>query len=333
MSTTPSHSRHLPVLVLSILGVLPAIACGAVSTVGGVPRPTPTATATSAPTTCAELTGFATATPASPVSGFNYGLPTNTVATAPTTTAGGAGQYTLYDMDLCTPHTTTDLPEGATPRPLATALQFYGWGPMPAFPTGGDALQACPSGDTCYGYELQTKSGAPYFTVPEQFLAFGNVQDRGNGLVTYHLKLADAPPTLACTDPNLTSFEHYMYAASPVYLPFYGAPTLTAGGTYSGLQLPPMTRMYSESGAGRTNYHMCSAGTGASINAFMYTQLTTNSWGACSGQPAPSPSGGCYAITYNVTCGSTTTSMTQTITLAATNPTAWGWSSVHQCFG
>src|SRR5262249_56449704 len=90
------------------------------------------------------------APPPAPPAGFSYGLPDNTVATAPQTSFGGAGQYHVSDIDLCTPNTTTELRFGANSRPLAVALEFYGWGHMQTFPTGGDALHACPAGSTCY---------------------------------------------------------------------------------------------------------------------------------------------------------------------------------------
>lgn len=333
MPATSSRARRLPVIALCLLGALPAIACGAASTVDGTPLVTPTATATSVPTTCAQLTGFASATAAGPVSGFTYDLPDSTVAPTAQMSAGAAGQYTLYDEDLCTPNTTTELPVGATPRPLATALQFYGWGPVQVFPTGGDALQACPAGDTCYGFNVQTKNGAPYYTEPERFLALGSVQDRGHGLVTFHLKLAGPPAAPTCSDANYASMEHMIYGASPVFLPYFGAVTHTAGDPYSGIQLPPVTRMYGESAAGRTYYHLCSGGTAASVSAFMYTQLTSNGWGACSGKPAPTASGGCFSFTYNQICGSDTVPTTQTLDLAVSDPATWGFSSVHACFG
>jgi hypothetical protein len=331
-ATSPRTGR-LPVIVLCVFGALPAIACGAASTVDAGSLASPTTTATSAPATCAQINGFASAAAAAPVSGFNYGLPTNTVAPAAQTSAGASGQYTLYDVDLCTPNTTTELPIGATPRPLATALQVYGWGPMQVFPVGGDALQACPAGDTCYGYNVQTKNGVPFFAEPERFLALGSVQDRGNGLVTFHLKLAGPPAAAACTDPNLPNLEHTIYGASPVYLPYFGAPAHTSSDPYSGLQLPPVTRLYSESATGHTFYHICSAGTAASVSAFMYTQLTAEGWSGCSGQPAPTSSGGCFSFTYNQVCGANTVSTTQTLTLTVTDPATWGFSSVHPCFG
>lgn len=333
MFATSSRARRLPVIALIALGALPAIACGAASTVDSTPIATPTVTATIAPTTCAQVTGFASASAAMPVAGFTYSVPTSTVATPAQASAGAAGQYTLYDVNLCAPNTTTELAVGATPRPLATALQFYGWGLMQVFPNGGDALQPCPTGDTCYGFNVQTQNGVPYFTEAERFLALGNVQDHGHGVVTFSLKLAGPPPTPSCTDPNLPGLEHASYGASPVYLPYFDAVTHTTGDPYSGLQLPPVTRMYGESGAGRTNYHICSGGTASSVSAFMYTQLTANGWTGCSGQPAPSAAGGCFSYTYNQVCSSSTVSTTQMLTVAVSDPTSWGFSSVHACFG
>ncbi len=104
-----------------------AATAGCSVTTGGNGSGTPaaataTATATAAPTTCAQLSGFSSAVAATPVNGFNYGLPSNTVEATPQTSAGGAGQYTIYDINLCTPNTTPALPVGANQKPLGIAL-------------------------------------------------------------------------------------------------------------------------------------------------------------------------------------------------------------------
>lgn len=340
----PSRILRWRVLLLGgglILALAATAGCSATTSTtgaGGTPAATvattPTATtppiATTPPTTCAQVSGFASASAATVLTGFNYPLPTNAVATSPQTSAGAAGQYTLTDMNVCAPNTTTELHIGATPRPLATALEFYGWGMMSSFPVGGDAQQACPSGDTCYGYQVQTKNNDPYFQIPEQFLAFGAVQDHGNGLITFHLKLAAPPATPNCgSDPNYDSLDQAIFGVHPVYQLYLGAPPHSANDGFSGVQVPPVTRFYSDSATGHTEYQLCSAGSAASVNAFMYHQLTTNGWTGCSGQPAPAASGGCFAFTFTAPCGTQTTQ----ITIGATNAANWSFIYGKPCFG
>jgi hypothetical protein len=327
-SRVPSYA-----LVACLILALAATAGCSVTTGGtggGTTTAGPTATATAAPTTCAQLSSFGSAVAATPVTGFNYGLPSNTVQATPQTSAGGAGRFTIYDIDLCAPNTTTALPVGANQKPLGVALQFYGWGPLQAFPLGGDALQACPSGVGCYSYQVQTKNSVTYVQQPPQFLVLQNIQDRGNGLVTFHLKLAAPPAAPNCSyDPSFDSIDQALYGAHPVYELYLGAPPHTANSSFSGVQLPPVTRMYPEGATGHAIYHMCSAGTAVSVNAFMFNQLTTNGWTGCSGQPAPTAAGGCFAYSFTATCGPATIS----ITIAVTNAAEWGFSYGKPCFG
>jgi hypothetical protein len=297
---------------------------------GGTTAASPTTTATKAPTTCTQVSGFGAAVAATAVTGFNYGLPNNTVEVAPKTSAGGAGQYKIYDIDLCTPNTTPELPVGANQRPLATALQFYGWGMMHVFPLTGDALKACPAGDVCYGYSVETKNTVEYFDQAPQFLALENVKDRGNGLVTYHLKLAGPPAAPNCGyDANFDSLDQTVFGSHPVYQLYLGAPPHTANNPFSAVQLPPVTRMYSEGATGHIFYHLCSAGTAASVESFMFTQLTSNGWVGCMGQPAPTAAGGCFAYTFTATCGSQTVQ----ITIGLTDAKQWGFGYGKPCFG
>lgn len=328
----PSWSIRLPAVLTVALVLVLTTACSGTTSVSGssTPSVTPTATATAVPTTCAQLPGFAGATPATPLAGFNYGVPTGTVAAAPVPSAGAAGQYTLYDINFCAPNTTTALPVGANQRPLATALQFYGWGTMTAFPATGDALTACVSPAVCYGYNVETHSGAQYFGEAPRFLALSGVQDRGNGLVTFHFKLAAPPTAPNCAyDSNYDSVDQTAFGAHPIFQLYLGAPTHTANDMFSGVQLPPVTRIYGQGAAGHTYYQACSAGSAASVNAFMFGQLTTNGWTGCSGQPAPTAAGGCFAYSYTAACGTTVTQ----ITIAATDAAKWTFGYGRPCLG
>lgn len=327
-----SWRARLPIIFVTALAMLLTSACS-VTTVGGGTSPTTTAappTATVAPTTCAQVQGFASASPASAVASFNYGLPNNTVQTAPQTSAGGAGQYKLYDIDLCAPNTTTALPVGANQHPLVTALGFYGWGMMGAFPTGGDALKDCANPDVCYGFSVEIKNNVKYFQQPPQFLALQNVQSRGNGLVTFHLRLAAPPAAPNCAyDANFDSLDQALFGAHPVYQLYLGTPPHTANDAFSGAQIPPVTRVYSEGATGHIFYHLCSAGNPASVNAFMFSQLTANGWTGCSGQPAPTAAGGCFSYSLTASCGAAKIE----ITIGVTDAAQWGFGYGKPCFG
>ncbi len=201
---------------------------------------------------------------------------------------------------------------------------------MQLFPLGGDALKACPNGSGCYGYSVVTKNGVTYFQQPPQFLALENVQDRGNGLVTFHLKLAAPPAAPNCGyDANFDNLDQGLFGAHPIYQLYLGAPPHTANASFSGVQLPPVTRMYGEGATGHIYTHLCSAGTGASVNAFMFNQLTANGWTGCSGQPAPTAAGGCFAYSFTAPCGPATTQ----ITIAVTNAAEWVIGYTKPCFG
>jgi hypothetical protein len=120
-----------------------------------------------------------------------------------------------------------------------------------------------------------------------------------------------------------------IFGAHPVYQLYLGAPPHTANDFFSGVQVPPVTRFYSDAATGHLNYTLCSAGTAASVNAFMFNQLTTNGWTKCNGQPAPTAAGGCFAYTYTANCGA----QTAQIAIGATDAKSWGFTYGKPCFG
>lgn len=320
------HQRlfHRAVGAVLVSAMVLLAACGSSSSGGGgsTASGTPTATLaptnTPAPTTCAQIAGFESAAASSVYTGFNYGVPAETVQKTPVISAGGAGQFTVIDIDLCTAHTTTDLPQGASARPTIHALEFYGWGmgsiwSLNAFPSDGFKLQTCAAGITCYAYNIMATSGTipvNYFTEPERYLALSNVQDRGNGLVTWHLQLAAPPVTPTCSDPNLPTLENAIYGASPVYLP--GTSTLI---------LPPMTRNWGEGAAGHHYSTYCSAGTTAAIQSLIVSQYQAdpkNHLQPCtSGSPATEV---CWIADYPTPSSGT---LHYTIDMNFANPLSW----------
>jgi len=249
MSRRPQLARILALLFLPL--ALPAAACG-VSTVGRGNSPTPTPTATPQPATCAQVQGFAAATP---INIPNTQFPDNTVATTPTKTAGGgAGQFTITEFDGCAPNNTPDLivNSGKGPKPLAALLPFYGWDPSsPSFPTDGQLLTACPA-NQCFDYSSQHT----------RYLSVSNATQLANKLVTFHVRLAAPPPAPSC-GPNFTGSPLHGYQ--------------TTG--QNGMPLPPLTLAApDDASGGLRGLDLCSAGTVASITAFLNSALPATGW-------------------------------------------------------
>jgi hypothetical protein len=136
------------------------------------------------------------------------------------------------------------------------------------------------------------------------------------------VSLLAAPPAAPnCGyDVNFDNLGQGLFGAHPIYQLY---------SVFSGVQLPPVTRTYGEGATGHIYYQMCSAGTAASVSAFMFNQLTANGWTGCSGQPAPTAAGGCFALKITAPCGPATISFT----IAVTNPAQWDIGYGKPCFG
>lgn len=247
-------ARILGALVLSTL--LALAGCGGSATAtGGSPTPTATLAPTSTPapiTTCAQLPGFAGAAAlAVPQTEF----PTGTVSKPVVTSGGGAGQFTINEYDGCTPNNTTDLivSSGKGPEPFAHLVLFYGWGTGSTFPGDGQVQHDC--------------AGAPCFYQDDQhYLSLDQVTDHGNGVITFRLREALPPPAPSC-DPSVFTSAQYQ--------------TFEDQGNGVHIPLPPMSRVgMGQGAAGSTYIPVCSAGTPASVQAFLNVALPAYGWSA-----------------------------------------------------
>ncbi len=245
-----------------MIGALVLMACGVSNTVvqNG---PTATPTAAPKPTTCAQLPGLASATP---LTLPNMEFPAGTVAAAPVMSFGGVGQYTFRDYSACAPNNTTDLivsTGGKGPEPFTRLLGFYGWATWPSIPGNGSALSSCP-GSQCFAFNVDSPSKAT-FGGPPRFLSLEHVLDNGNALISFHLRVALPPAEPAC-DPGFDTFDDSVYGHHPEYV--------TATG-YGAIQWPPLTRMQGDSAPSIVGSDQCSAGTAASVKAFMDDQFSS----------------------------------------------------------
>jgi hypothetical protein len=231
-----------------LLGVLGA-GCGNISAAQtGIPTATP-------PPSCAQLPGFGAAGAATAGQAFaDVSFPLLSVSMAPVASLGGAGQFALTQIDVCTPQATV----AGLQASFAAQLGAQGWASSKTYPYDG-AYQA-PCGDTsCWA-----KGTAPRLVALEQ------VTDAGGGRVTYHLRLATPPPAPTC--PAGQVFQ-------PPYHTFLG-PDATP---MLDMPLPPLTTGGGGSGSSDGAFEakdipLCSAGTAASIDAFMASEYPKLGW-------------------------------------------------------
>jgi hypothetical protein len=225
-------------------------ACAATSTGGASP------TATAAPTnavvakTCADVPGFASATP---VNIANTQFPTDTIVIAPTTTGGGPGQFTVKEYSGCAPNTDVNLTvqTGKGPEPFLHLQEFYGWAPSATFPGDGEIQAAC-AANSCLDFGQEHS----------RFLSVTNATALPNSLVTFHLRVTTAPSAPSCGS-NFTNspLMGYRLTAS------FDAP------------LPPLTLgVPDDASGGLSGEDLCSPGTATSVAAFMTKALAAAGW-------------------------------------------------------
>jgi hypothetical protein len=247
-----------PLVVAALLVVL---GCGGSSVVQIGPTPTPTSTPR--PTTCAQIQGLAGATP---LTLPHMEFPAGTVAAAPVTVNGGAGQFTIADYYACAPNNTTDLivNTGKGPEAFTHLLSFYSWDTWPAFPYASAAQQACKN-TSCFAFDVDNAQKG-LFIGPPVFLALDNVTDNGNGLITFHLRLATPPAEPAC-GPSFDSADDALYGHHPVYVVITDP---------SAVQWPPLTRLVGDSTPSTIGEDLCSAGDAGWVMAFMDLQFSSH---------------------------------------------------------
>ncbi len=178
-------------------------------------------------------------------------FPQGSVSTAVKQQSTGDGQFTISTVDVCSPNTSS----GAVIALYNSMLPSEQWSQSKTFPFDGSFQDAC--GDSnCWDMDNATL-----------YLKIENVTDKGNGLVTYDLRLATPPPAAACganfTDPTYYTQLDAMFQSTTVY---------------NAIPLPPLTRLYSDNASGLRGTILCSAGTTASITVFMTKHLSSLGW-------------------------------------------------------
>jgi hypothetical protein len=225
-------------------------ACAATSTGGSSPTATAAPSNTPVAKTCANVPGFASATP---VNIANTQFPTGAVVTAPTTIGGGPGQFTVKEYQGCAPNTDVNLTvqTGKGPQPFMHLQEFYGWAPSATFPNDGEIQTAC-----------ATNSCLDFGQEHARFLSVTNATALPNSLVTFQLRVTTAPAAPSCGS-NFTNspLKGYRLTTS------FDAP------------LPPLTLgVPDDASGGLSGEDLCSPGTATSVAGFMTKALTAAGW-------------------------------------------------------
>ncbi len=257
----PRWSRTLASLIFVLSLWLTACATGTSGSQGSGDKtntPGNTApTATSAPqraTTCQQLSGFGSAQTASAGSGFgDVGFPQNAISTSISPAGGGVGRFTIEQFDVCAPSTT----RSAVYSFYASGLPGSGWAGASTYPYDG-AWQASCGDPYCW-----KKDHLP------RYVSLEKVTDHGNGLITYHMRLAIPPAGPSCSS-SVGIYDGKTWDGNLGSVPGLNAPPLTLDGLGDG---------YSGGGASHDAIQaMCSSGTASSINAFFTTELPRHGW-------------------------------------------------------
>ena len=165
---------------------------------------------------------------------------------------GGDGQFTIYQLELCTAN--------ASPSAINSFfanLATTGWLHSNTFPLDGAYQSAC-SVASCWAKDIR-------------YYGLSTVSDQGNGVVRYHLILATAPPVPDCSGAGNTFSTGYYYLIPN--------PNYTTTQVFATIPLPPLTRIVpNDASGGVRGYDFCSAGTVAAISAFMTAHLTSLGW-------------------------------------------------------
>ncbi len=322
--------RYLPAIIL--IGVLAFSACGSSSTNGtgtatavsatNTPAPTatqaPAPTATTAPaTTCAQLPGFSGAGSVSSIHGMQLPtFPTNTVYTQVSGNSAGVGQYASFIANFCSPNETTALnvTTGKGPMPFLNEFAFYGWDPTANIFLNSTTwlAESCPSGGNCFAYNYNVSNFT--FNTGQEYANVSNITDNGNQLITYKIAFYGPPTAPTCTDPNFASYENAIYHQSPIYPLYLHNLASSSTDPYAGIQLPPMSRMYSNNAMGVIGYTLCSSGTATSLNTFMTNEMTSLGWHTTTSQ---------YCM-YNACYQSPNAAFAKNvISWSTTNPSDW----------
>ena len=213
-----------------------------------------TATGAANATTCADALPGAGSASAGP-SFADLPLPANSVSTAPTQAGGGgAGQFTLYQVQMCS----ADSSPSAVNAFFST-LTSHSWLHSNTFPADGAFQSAC-AASLCWAKDVR------YVSLQQP------ITDLGGGVERYNLTVAKAPPAPNCNVAGGSTFSNGYYYAIP-------DPHYMATNVFAKIPLPPLTRIVpDDASGGQRGYELCSAGTKASITAFMNKNLANQGW-------------------------------------------------------
>jgi len=172
-------------------------------------------------------------------------FPANSLSTTLVLHSTGTGLFTIYLFQVCSPNTT----KSGIQSFFSGQMVAKGWVYSPTLPFDGGYQAPC--GDPyCW------TSGAPM--AAPRYVGLENVTAIGNGLVTYQMRLF-VPPTMPIC-PHFTTFTTFVPQHKEVPLP---PETVIEPGDASGVLV---------------SNGMCSAGTAASIDLFMNTELGKLGW-------------------------------------------------------
>ena len=184
-------------------------------------------------------------------------LPANSVSTAVKQTGGGGdGQFTIYEFDLCASGSSSQ----AIFTFFANTLPSHNWPHQIWFPFDGYFYSDC--GDPfCWA------SGG---NAPPRYVGLENVQSRGNGIVTAHLRLATPPhaPDCGTSPPYQTGYYYNLQNLAQFH----------STDLYSKIPLPPLTRYFPNDASGHVGFGFCSAPSAGTITTFMTQHLTQLGW-------------------------------------------------------
>jgi hypothetical protein len=290
-----SSSRRV-VLCLIVIGL--SLAGCATSGVSGTqtstPTPSPVPSATPTPP-CVTLVPSAT-----PVTSVNnvpgIKLPTGTYGTPATTSGGGSGQYTIATYAMCYAGTEADV--DGSPSSTLGNLEQAGWVVNNLFPDSSSFtyLDYCSagggSGHTC----VNTAGVGNPFT----FVSADQFASHSGGYTTFRLQVA----TIGA--PSCLNNSQY-YAGTPKYTLYEDGNKATSSNPTYHFLMPPATRVSTFQGggtAGSTYTYFCSAGTQATVVAFLKLAMQNDGYAisnaTASGFSASTGSGPTYRIDVSV---------------------------------
>jgi hypothetical protein len=252
------------------------------------------ASATSTPTPpCTQLVpGSAPFTSLSTVPGL--ALPAGAYLSSGTPSGGGAGQYQVTSYTGCYQGAESAV-NGPTNSTLAQ-LHTSGWTLNNLFPdpTNFAYLDYCSGSHNCLD-----AGGSPN---PFTFVGFEQYASQPNNYTTFTMQVATIAAPSCLNDPQY-------YSGTPKYTLFDDGNSASPGADpYSHFQMPPATRVSTFQGGGTpgsTYVYFCSAGTQATVVAFLKQAMANVGWNisnlSASGFSASHGSGPTYTIGVTVT--------------------------------